>query len=111
MDKQFKRELEDIYKRYGFELAKVYEPEDVIVFTLKMGYFDNADIVPLSEDANAKKPFDDFSSAGYACTVRSYLSPEQTENELFKGFFSVASILGRLPGQNTSLFCQSHQKL
>jgi hypothetical protein len=96
MDKHFRRDLEDIYKRYGFELAKVYEAEEVIVFTLKTGYFDNADIVPLSQAANTKKAFEDFSSSGFACTVRSYLSPKQTENELFKGFFSVASILGRL---------------
>lgn len=96
MDNQLKRELEEIYRRYGFETAKVYEPENVIVFTLKTGYFDNADIVPLSESANTKKPFDDFSESGYACTVRSFLSPKQTEAELFKGFFSVASILDRL---------------
>ena len=96
MDNQFKRELEEIYRRYGFELAKVYESEDVIVFTLKTGYFDNADIVPLSRSANTRKPFDDFSAGGYACTVRSFLSPKQTEDELFKGFFSVASILDRL---------------
>jgi hypothetical protein len=96
MDNQLKRELEEIYRRYGFELAKVYEPEDVIVFTLKTGYFDNADVVPLSERADTKKPFEDFSATGYACTVRSYLSAKQTETELFKGFFSVTSILDRL---------------
>ena len=96
MDNQLKRELEEIYRRYDFELAKVYETEDVIVFTLKTGYFDNADIVPLSERANTRKPFEDFSATGYACTVRSFLSAKQTEAELFKGFFSVTSILDRL---------------
>lgn len=96
MDKNIKRELEAIYQRYGFELAKVYELEDVVVFTLKTGYFDNADVVPLSGNANTKKPFDDFSASGYACTVRNVLSPTQIENELFKGFFSVTSILDRL---------------
>lgn len=94
MRNKFKTELEEIYKRYGFELAKSYE--DAVVFTLKTGYFDNADIVPLRADANTKQPFDDFSAAGYACTVRSYLEPKQTENELFKGFFSVTTILDRL---------------
>lgn len=96
MDNQLKRELEDVYRRYGFETAKAYEREDVIVFTLKTGYFDNADIVPLSGGANTKKPFEDFSDSGYACTVRNFLSPKQIEGELFKGFFSVASILDRL---------------
>lgn len=96
MDNKLKHELEEIYRRYGFELAKVYDSEDVIVFTLKTGYFDNADVVPLSETANTKKPFEDFSAGGYACTVRSFLSAKRTEEELFKGFFSVNSILDRL---------------
>jgi hypothetical protein len=91
-----RRRLEDIYQRYGFETAKVYENEKVIVFTLKTGYFDNADIVPLAPDADTKKPFDDFSGLNYACTVREYLNPKQTETELFKGFFSVSLIMERL---------------
>ncbi len=91
-----RRELEEIYKRYGFETAKLYETEGVVVFTLKTGYFDNADIVPLGEDAQTDKAFKDFSAAGFACTVRKYLTPKQTENELFQGFFSVSSILDRL---------------
>lgn len=96
MDIQLRRKLEEIYQRYGFETAKVYEVEEAIVFTLKTGYFDNADIVPVTATSNTSKPFDDFSAAGYACTVRNFLSPKQTETELFKGFFSVASILDRL---------------
>ena len=91
-----RRELEEIYKRYGFETAKLYDAEGVVVFTLKTGYFDNADIVPLSEDAQTDKAFKDFSDAGFACTIRKYLTAKQTEHELFQGFFSVSSILDRL---------------
>lgn len=91
-----KLELEEIYKRYGFETAKVYDLEGVIVFTLKTGYFDNADIVPLNEQAQTEKAFREFSAAGFACTTRNYLTAKQTEYELFKGFFSVGSILDRL---------------
>lgn len=96
MNSSLRSDLEIIYKRYGFEVAKIYEAEESIVFTLKTGYFDNADIVPLSKNSKTKKPFDDFSEAGYACTVREFLSTKQTEVELFKGFFSVTSILDRL---------------
>lgn len=96
MNHAFAKELQQIYQRYGFEVARVYEAEEVIVFTLKTGYFDNADIVPLNQAASTKRPFDDFSSSGYACTVREFLSAHQTEAELFKGFFSVSSILDRL---------------
>lgn len=96
MDAKMRRELEDTYRRYGFELARVYEAEEVLVFTLKTGYFDNADIVPLSAKSSTEKAFNDFSQAGYACTVRKFLNTRQTEAELFKGFFSVDVILDRL---------------
>lgn len=91
-----KRELENIYKRYGFETAKTYEADDVVVFTLKTGYFDNADIVPLSDKSNTEKAFAEFSKSGFACTTRKFLTQKETEAELFKGFFSVSSILDRL---------------
>ena len=91
-----KRELENIYKRYGFETAKTYEADDVVVFTLKTGYFDNADIVPLSDKSNSEKAFAEFSKSGFACTIRKFLTQKETETELFKGFFSVSSILDRL---------------
>lgn len=91
-----KRELEDLYRRYGFETAKSYETEGVVVFTLKTGYFDNADIVPLSQESKTGLAFKEFSDAGFACTVRGFLSAKQTEAELFKGFFSVTSIIDRL---------------
>lgn len=60
MDMQLRRKLEEIYQRYGFETAKVYEAEEAIVFTLKTGYFDNADIVPVTATSNTDKPFEDF---------------------------------------------------
>ena len=96
MNHQLKGKLREIYKQYGFELAKTYEAEEVLVFTLKTGYFDNADIVPLSETSNTQPAFDDFQKIGFACTTREIKSPEQAEVELFKGFFSVESILHRL---------------
>lgn len=96
MDSQMRKDLEEVYRRYGFESARVYEAEEVVVFTLKTGYFDNADIVPMSANSNTEKPFHDFSSAGYACTVRKFLNTKQTEAELFKGFFSVDAIIDRL---------------
>lgn len=96
MDHQLKAKLREIYKQYGFELAKTYDTDDVLVFTLKTGYFDNADIVPLSEKSNTQNAFEEFQKIGFACTVRTIKSPEQAEIELFKGFFSVESILLRL---------------
>ncbi|HEY8271720.1 MAG TPA: hypothetical protein VIG33_12590 [Pseudobdellovibrionaceae bacterium] len=96
MNKDVKRELVEVYQRYGFEPAKTYENDKVLVFTIKTGYFDNADIVPLVEGINVQQAFDDYSKAGFACTVRHVQTPNQTERQLFKGFFSVESILTRL---------------
>lgn len=96
MDGPTRRRLEEIYRRYGFEVARNYEQDQVVVFTLKTGYFDNADIVPLSESAQTDRAFKDFTDTGYACTRRPVLTPEEAEKQLFKGFFSVESILDRL---------------
>lgn len=96
MDPILKKRLIEIYHGYGFELARYYDQEQVLVFTLKTGYFDNADLVPLGHDATTKAAFDEFTKMGYACTVRSVLTAEQAEQQLFKGFFSVESILARL---------------
>lgn len=96
MDQAVIRKLIETYKTYGFELAKTYHNDGVLVFTLKTGYFDNADIVPVSTDFNAENAFNEFSKTGFACTIRSFLSPNQAEQQLFKGFFSVDSILSRL---------------
>ncbi|MFM0296791.1 MULTISPECIES: NACHT domain-containing protein [Paraburkholderia] len=84
------------YRRYGFTLARDGARDDVLVFTLKTGYFDNAEIIKLSANAVTENIFKDFSSAGYACTVRDAKSPEQAEEELFNGFFSVDSTRTRL---------------
>lgn len=96
MTREARKELTEAYKRYGFELAKTYDNEQVIVFTIKTGYFDNADIVPLVEGCDTSQAFNDFSKAGFACSVRSFQTATQAENQLFKGFFSVESIIERL---------------
>jgi len=91
-----KSNLVEVYRRYGFEQAKSYENEQVLVFTIKAGYFDNADIVPLIDGVDTAKAFNDYSNAGFACTIRPVLAPAQAEHQVFKGFFSVESILARL---------------
>lgn len=96
MNNALKQKLIEIYRRYGFEIARVFEQEQILVFTLKNGYFDNAEIVKLSSSADPKEAFRCFSDTGYACTVRTVLTPEQAEEQLFKGFFSIDSILVRL---------------
>lgn len=91
-----KNNLIDVYKRYGFHLAKDLTKDGILVFTLKTGYFDNAEIVKLEGSAETKLVFDELTRAGYACTIRLALTPEATQEELFKGFFSADSTRVRL---------------
>lgn len=96
MDASLKQALVDVYRRYGFYLARDQARDGILVFTLKTGYFDNADIVRLSPSADTDAIFQEFTSAGYACTVRDAKSPESSEEELFRGFFSVDTTRTRL---------------
>lgn len=84
------------YRRYGFTLARDSARDDVLVFTLKTGYFDNAEIIKLGANSVTDDVFREFSAAGYACTVRDAKSPALAEEELFNGFFSVDSTRQRL---------------
>lgn len=88
--------LTDAYKRYGFTLARTTANGDSLVFTLKTGYFDNAEIIKINPESSVDELFKEFSAAGYACTVRNATTPEKVEEELFNGFFSVESTRNRL---------------
>jgi hypothetical protein len=91
-----KSDLITIYKRYGFILARIKANDEALVFTLKTGYFDNAEIIKLEQSVSVNDLFTEFSAAGYACTVRNATTPEQAEEDLFNGFFSVTSTRSRL---------------
>ncbi|WP_322629030.1 hypothetical protein [Halothiobacillus sp.] len=91
-----KQELVNAYKRYGFILARTTVNDDALVFTLKTGYFDNAEIIKLNPNASTDDLFKEFSAAGYACTVRDAKTPELAEEQLFNGFFSVELTRARL---------------
>lgn len=84
------------YRRYGFTLARDGTKDGFLVFTLKTGYFDNAEIIKFKPDVDTIEVFREFTSAGFACTVRNAKSPDIAEEELFNGFFSVDSTRKRL---------------
>ena len=96
MDITEKNRLIDAYRRYGFVLARDRGLDGALVFTLKTGYFDNAEIVRLIPNCETDSLFEEFTGTGYACTVRDAASPEAAEEELFQGFFSVDVTRNRL---------------
>ncbi|WP_440778928.1 NACHT domain-containing protein [Pseudomonas syringae] len=92
------RPIIEVYNRYGFVYERKYEQLGVLVFTLQNGYFDNADIVSLKETESTEQAFSEYTKSGFACTKRPFLSLDEIEQELFKGFFFVASTKERLAG-------------
>lgn len=84
------KELRAIYKSYGFQERETGN-DDILAFTLKNGYYDNADIVVLKLGTNSDKVFETFKKSGFACKVRYYENIKELKRELFKGFFSVDS--------------------
>lgn len=81
--------IDQLYRRYGFKKQKSTD-DSVRVYSYRADYFLNADIVPLTTDADAEKVRNQFQNAGFACTIRTYKSTSDASTELFKGFFAVS---------------------
>ncbi|MGB5134926.1 MAG: hypothetical protein WBN89_07105 [Prochlorococcaceae cyanobacterium] len=89
-----KSKLDLLYESYGFRI-KSSTSDDIRVYTYRSGYFNNADIIPVSAGADAKKDFDSYQESGFACKIRNYDSLQDAEKELFEGFFSLKGTKAR----------------
>lgn len=83
-----KSQLDSLYRSYGFRIRSS-NSDGVRVYTYRSGYFNNADIIPVSAGADTSIDFESYQQTGFACTVRSYRTLEDAEKELFEGFFSL----------------------
>jgi hypothetical protein len=92
--------LDNIYSLYGFRKRNTSR-QDVRVYTFRTGYFNNADVVPLSPEADPQPDFDQFQKSGFACSIRNYASLSAAERELFEGFFSLGPTRERVSGELT----------
>lgn len=86
------KDIDSLYKAYGFNKDETYSNDDVSIYTLKYGMYVAAEIVSFNEKADLKKIKEDFSSAGFATVERKYHSVEEAKETLFKGFFVDASL-------------------
>lgn len=82
-----KNKLDSLYESYGFRIRS--SSDDVRVYTYRSGYFNNADIIPISSGADASKVSESYQQTGFACTIRNYKTLKDAEKELFEGFFSL----------------------
>ena len=83
-----KNKLDFLYSSYGFK-KRSSSSENIRVYTYRSGYFNNADIIPISEEADTSTDFISYQKSGFACTVRNYETLQDAEKELFEGFFSL----------------------
>lgn len=82
-------DLKRIYEAYGFKEEK--GSIDVLVFSIRSGHYHNADIIPLKDNSNVDKVYEDYKSLGYASQIKKYLNTDQAKSELFEGFFNIKS--------------------
>jgi hypothetical protein len=87
--------LDKLYSRYGFKVLDT-PSASVRAYSLRTGYFLNADIVGLEESNAVQEVKRDLEESGYACSIRSFSSLEDAEAQLFSGFFAAESSRERL---------------
>lgn len=95
-----KNKLDLLYESYGFRI-KNSSSDDVRVYTYRNGYFNNADIIPISTTADTSTDFRNYQQTGFACTVREYRTLDDAEKELFEGFFSLDGTKTRFYDEET----------
>lgn len=103
--------LDEIYKSFGFE---IYPTEsDLRIYLYKKSRYYGADIVPLTNDVQliekANQYKHEFSSLGYAATLKELNDIADADLELFKSFFSYESSRARLK-RKYELFVQKQSK-
>lgn len=105
------KELDRVYRRYGFEAKP--SPKGLRVYTMRRGYFHNADIVDIggANDQELSRTRREFEAAGYACTIRRYASISAAERGLFEGFFDVETTSTRLREKHRAFVASQTQLL
>lgn len=90
--------IENSYRNYGFEVKK--DEKDILIFLYKKGRYFGVDIIPLNcnPDTVQRQTIvkDKYASLGYAVNIRTFVSVEETEKELFKSFFSYDATIARM---------------
>jgi|CXWL01.1.fsa_nt_gi hypothetical protein len=92
------KEIDFLYKSYGFEINT--EDPNIRVYLYKKSRYYGAEIIPIKDDRATRSRADSikkqYSTLGYATTLRTISNIEETDIELFKSFFSYNSTRTRL---------------
>ena len=87
--------LKALYKRYRFEEIKTRDA-NVFAFEHKSGYFQNVDIVSISNESNALAVKQSLDETGYSTIIRNFGTLQEAEKSLFDGFFEITTTKGRI---------------
>lgn len=104
-------QLDEIYISFGFEIY--YSSNEFRIYLYKKSRYYGADIILLSEETDSIEKADnykkEFSSLGYATTIKRVTNIDEADLELFKSFFSYDSSRARL-NRKYDLFVQKQSK-
>ena len=83
----------DKFRKYGFEYKKSSSNPSYLTFTYKSGFFHNAEVVQVKEDAEDEKDIlkkiSDLEKLGVSIKRNSYENITQIGDGLFSGFFDI----------------------
>lgn len=83
----------DKFRKYGFEYKKSSSNSSYLTFTYKSGFFHNAEVVQVKEDADDEKDIlkkvSDLEKLGVSIKRNSYENITQIGDGLFSGFFDI----------------------
>lgn len=88
MNANLQSDIIKLYGGYGFEYRPDFSEAEYLVFTINYGVFDNAIILKLKDNLpdNLNSDLEDL---GFQVKIEKFYSLEETENNLFSGFFSI----------------------
>ncbi|BCQ61041.1 hypothetical protein PBOI14_27910 [Pseudomonas sp. Boi14] len=82
-------EIVDIFSGYGFEFRADFSTESSMVFTIKLGIFDNAAILNLSTSDVLQPIKSELEDLGFQVKEYTHTTLCALQNRLFSGFFSI----------------------
>lgn len=91
------------YRIYGFEYKKQYSNGSYLTFTYSSGYFHNAEVVKIANDAEDKKQIEkklkSLNELGVSAKITEHSTLNDIEEGLFKGFFDVEAWRKRISSE------------
>ncbi|MDC5720151.1 NACHT domain-containing protein [Vibrio europaeus] len=91
------------YRKYGFEYKKLYSNRSYLTFTFRSGFFHNAEVVKVAnnadDDKEIEKKLKNLNELGISAKITEYSTLNDIEEGLFQGFFDVKAWRQRIDSE------------